>query len=54
MTNLNNLIINILSRNKTAEQNVIYTQINSNKLFSRLSGPYGIDYTTLRAKGTLQ
>ena len=54
MPNLNNLINKILSNIKVSDGKTNIEMTSSNNLFTRLHGPFGIDYSTLKAKGTIQ
>ena len=54
MPNLNNLIGILLSRRKLVHEKINQEETRSYNSFTRLYGPFGIDYSTLKAKGTLQ
>ena len=54
MPNLNNLIDKLLSRSKRVEKQINEGKTRSTHSLTRLYGPLGIDYSTLKAKGTLQ
>ena len=54
MPNLNSLIGNLLSRSKRVDEKVSEDKTRPYNSFTRLYGPFGIDYSTLKAKGTLQ
>ena len=48
------IIGKLLSRKKVNDKIIHEESISSNNSFTRLNGPFGIDYSTLKAKGTLQ
>ncbi len=54
MPNLNNLIRNLLSKSMHVHENINEEKTRSYNSYTRLYGPFGIDYSTLKAKGTLQ
>ncbi len=54
MTNLNKLMGKLISRVKLVDETINEDKRKTFNSFSRLYGPFGIDYSTLRAKGTLQ
>ena len=54
MPNLNNLIGKLLSRTKQADGKINQQKTVLSHSFKRLYGPFDIDYSTLKAKGTLQ
>ena len=54
MPNLNDLISKLLSRSKQVDEKINEEKSRSYNSFVRLYGPFGIDYSTLKAKGTLQ
>ena len=54
MPNLNNLIDKLLSRSKRVDEEINEGKTTCTNSFTRLYGPFGIDYSTLKAKGTLQ
>lgn len=54
MTNLNKLLNKLFSNGRVIDPNIKEEQISSYNLLTRLQGPFGIDYSDLKAKGTLQ
>ena len=54
MPNLKNLIGKLLSRSKQVDEKLNENKARAYNSFIRLYGPFGIDYSTLKEKGTLQ